>query len=158
MLLSRMVSTVIRFLTVVLMKVGETRYPPAYQFDLRPNPEFSYQDALSRLLTLPLSPNDRAVRFLVPGDGEDLEANLRPDEIGLTSKQGELMNVSTVVDLNSTVSVGCIGAIVAYLQRKRGAEYLSDDPNALAAYRITGIAMFTLKNTMYVPVLYIGLG
>lgn len=59
------------------------------------------------------------------------------------------MQISASLDLDSRISVGCVGALIACLNRKRASEYLQNDPEAQAAYKITSIAMFSFHNTMY---------
>ena len=92
--------------------------------------------------------SNAGVQFLVPGehvhDGDDIRA----DEIGLTTHQGRILRIAAWLDLDNKVSVGCAGAVINYLQRKRASEYLQDDPVAQMAYRISHLEMFTFKDTM----------
>ena len=86
---------------------------------------------------------------MVPGDNEEFDENIRPDEIGLTNRSGSLMQASTLIDLDSQVSIGCVGALIACLQRRRASEYLQNDLDAQAVYRIRTIEMFSFHKTMY---------
>lgn len=58
--------------------------------------------------------------------------------------------MSAWLNVDSKVSIGCAGAVVAFLQRRRSSEYLQDDPDAQLAYRIVHLEMFTFKNTMHI--------
>lgn len=117
--------------------------------DTRPGAEFSYEGALNKLVNLQ-SLTTTGTEFLVPGEAMTYDEILDPDDLGLTRRQGKLLQISAWLDLECRVSIGCVGAIIAQLQRKRAAEYLQDDPDARLAYRITNIEMFSLKGTMYV--------
>ena len=119
-----------------------------YDVELRPRPEFSYEAALTKLANLDSVLSNVAVRFLVPGDNVNYEEDIRAHEVGLTNRQGRLLQMSAWLDLNNKVSVSCAGAIISCLQRKRASEYLQDDPATQLAYRISHVEMFTLKNTM----------
>jgi DNA mismatch repair protein MSH5 len=88
---------------------------------------------------------------LVPGENVNYDEDFSVDEVGLTSKQGRLLQISARLDLDNTVSVSCAGAIMSYLQRRRASEYLQDDPAAQLAYRVSHVEMFTFKDTMCGP-------
>lgn len=90
------------------------------------------------------------MKFLVPGESSTYEDGQEQDEFGSTSRQGRLLRISSWIDLDNKASLGCIGAVLMYLQRRRGAEYLQDDPDAEQAHRITSMEMFSLKSTMHV--------
>lgn len=126
----------------------ETFDSSGYETELRPNPEFSYEDAQMKLANLSLTRPDQGVRFLVPGENEHVDENTRADEIGLTDRPGNLMQASASLDLDSHASIGCIGALIACLQRRRASEYLQNDPDAQAVYRVASVEMFSFYNTM----------
>jgi DNA mismatch repair protein MSH5 len=46
--------------------------------------------------------------------------------------------------------VGCAGALVSYLQRRRAAAYLPGDQAAQLMFRISALEMFSLRETMFV--------
>ena len=50
--------------------------------------------------------------------------------------------------MESRISVGCVGAVLSCLQRKRTTDYLPDDPEAQRAYSINEIEMFSMAGTM----------
>lgn len=88
------------------------------------------------------------VTFVTPGDAiahggfdEDIEDDL-------VGRQGKLLRLSGWIDVDSRVTVGCAGAVLTYLQRRKAAEYLPGDHNARLAFRINTIEMFSLSGTM----------
>ncbi|ETN41594.1 uncharacterized protein HMPREF1541_03530 [Cyphellophora europaea CBS 101466] len=128
---------------------SQTR-PTPYKVDLRPNPEFNYEGALDKLSRLGTLHADTSVQFLAPGDDDTFEGTPGTPDFGLSSRQGALIQVSAWLDLDSKVSIGCLGAVIGYLRRRRSSEYLQHDPDAQFAHRISCLEMFTLKNTMFV--------
>ena len=68
--------------------------------------------------------------------------------MGLTSRRGRLLELSAWIDLDNVASIGCVGAVLTYLQRKRASEYLQDDADAELAYRVQTIEMFSLAGIM----------
>ena len=46
--------------------------------------------------------------------------------------------------------VGCAGALLSYLQRRRAAAYLPGDEAAHMMFRITALEMFSLRETMFI--------
>ena len=89
------------------------------------------------------------LRFLIPGESFTWDDGQEQDEFGFTSRQGKLLRISGSINLDIRASLGCVGALLTYLQRQRSAEYLQDDPDAQQAYRITSMEMFSLQGTMY---------
>jgi DNA mismatch repair protein MSH5 len=127
--------------------------PPPYRVDYRPNPEFSYEGAKNKLINLLSIPiGEEGVRFLIPGDSPTHGDSQGQDEFGSTSRQGKLIRISSWINLDSRVSLGCVGAVLTSLQRKRSAEFLQDDPDGQQAYRITSMEMFSMQGKMYVSV------
>ena len=85
---------------------------------------------------------------MTPGDAithggynEDLE-----DDIA--GRQGKLLRLAGWIDVDSRITVGCAGAVLTYLQRRKAAEYLPGDRSANLAFRIATIEMFSLSGTM----------
>lgn len=48
------------------------------------------------------------------------------------------------------LQVGCAGALLSYLQRRRAAAYLPGDDAAYMMFRITMLEMFSLRETMFI--------
>ena len=117
--------------------------------DYRPNPEFSYEGAKNKLANLQsILIGEEGVRFLIPGDSLTYDDGQGHDEFGSTSRQGKLIRISGWINLDSRVSLGCVGAVLTSLQRKRSAEFLQDDPDGQQAYRITSMEMFSMQGKM----------
>ena len=130
---------------------GDDRLPLPYRLDYRPNPEFSYEGAKNKLVNLQsILAGEEGVTFLIPGESLTYDDGQEHDEFGSTNRQGKLLRISGWINFDSKVSVGCVGAALTYLQKKRAAEFLQDDPDAQQAYRITRMEMFSISDTMYV--------
>ncbi|KAF1364822.1 mismatch repair protein 5 [Lizonia empirigonia] len=133
-------------------KTGESVNGDADQFrlpfllDTRPPSEFYYDAAKNKLMTLRLGEDDGAqVSFNVPGDhlgGCDNE--------GVHGQQSQLLRLACWVDMESRTTVGCAGALLSYLQRRRAAAYLPGDEAAYMMFRITMLEMFSLRETMFI--------
>jgi DNA mismatch repair protein MSH5 len=130
-------------------RIADDPLPLPYRLDHRPNPEFSYEGAENKLVNLQsFLAGGEVVKFLTPGESLTYDDGQEHDEFGSTSRQGKLLRISGWINLDSKVSIGCVGAVLTYLQRKRSAEFLQDDPDAQCAYRITSMEMFSMEGTM----------
>lgn len=89
--------------------------------------------------------NPDVIQFLVPSDGLTDE-QITVENAGFTSQKEKLLRLASHIDLENTVSLGCAGAILTYLQRRRTSEYPSDGISG--AFRVRSIESFTLKGTM----------
>lgn len=116
----------------------------------RPMSEFSYDSARSRLVNLKLGHEDGPrITFMTPGDltaesNEDYAAG----DTAVESRQGQLLRLAGWIDVDSRVTVGCAGAVLAYIHRKRAATFLPGDVAAQTMHRISTIEMFTLAGSM----------
>ena len=86
--------------------------------------------------------------FIVPGENDSYEDYGQGYGAGFTSRQGKLLRLSGLIDLESRLSVGCAGAVLTYLQRRRSVQYLPGDADASMAFRITTIEVFSLDGFM----------
>ncbi|KAI9051038.1 hypothetical protein LZ554_005146 [Drepanopeziza brunnea f. sp. 'monogermtubi'] len=117
----------------------------AYVLDARPSPEFSSEGAKSKLVGLDLAADDGLnIAFTTPGDAMIGDASM--------GRQGRLMRLAGWIDLDSEVTIGCAGAVLHYIGRRKNVEYLPNDGAALIAFRIRTIEMFTLSDMMFVNV------
>lgn len=75
---------------------------------------------------------------------ESAESN----EPGYTGRQGKLLHLSGLVDLESRLTVGCAGAVLTFLQRKKAVAYLPGDTDGGFAFRVSFIETFSLAGSM----------
>ncbi|CAG8389755.1 unnamed protein product [Penicillium salamii] len=127
--------------------VSSTYLP--YQIDVRPTTEFSYSNAESKILALDLSStHEDRIRFFVPQNGLAGPEEVVSEEMGFTLREGRLLHISSSVDMENPVTIGCVGAILTYLQRRRAVA-----PTVLeetSEYRIRALQMFNLNDTMWI--------
>lgn len=134
--------------TTILIVLDDDHVILPYKIDMRPSSDFKYETAVHRLATISSLDAIPGVKFLVPGEEEEYDAENLLDESGLTDERGQALHLSGNINLESKISIGCAGAIITYLQRKRASEYLQGDPAADQAYQIFRLEMFSVKNTM----------
>ncbi|MCJ1431366.1 MutS protein msh5 [Xylographa pallens] len=129
----------------------EHQFSLPYILDLRPSTEFQYEAGKRKLVEFQSGKeNYSSASFLVPGDDGASAGHGGAYEAGYTNRQGKLLRLSGRLDLESQLSVGCAGAVLSYLQRRRAVQYLPGDEDAAKAFRVRDIEMFTLENIMYV--------
>ena len=85
--------------------------------------------------------------MITPGDNNayDYEDH---DGDGNNGQYGRLLRLSSNVNLESRVTVGCCGAVLAYLSRRKSVQFLPGDAAADLVFRVSSIEMFNLKDTM----------
>lgn len=122
-----------------------------YQVDVRPAQEFGASNAKSRLLALDVSSaHEQRLRFFVPHSGISGPEEVNPEDMGFTLQEGRLLHISSSVDMENPVTIGCVGAVLANLQR-RGAMGTSIDPIGpmdKCPFQVRSLEMFSLDNTM----------
>ncbi|OQE40807.1 hypothetical protein PENCOP_c005G07611 [Penicillium coprophilum] len=120
-----------------------------YQIDVRPTPEFSSSNAESKLLALKISStHEQRIRFFVPQNGLAGPEEVDPEEMGFTLQEGRLLHISSFIEMDNPVTIGCAGAVLTYLQRRRAAAPSSfEDGNE---YQIRALQMFNLRDTMWI--------
>ncbi|KAK7952460.1 mismatch repair protein 5 [Apiospora aurea] len=64
--------------------------------------------------------------------------------------QESRMRLGTIINLESRLAIGCAGAVLGDLHRRRTTQYLPNDPDALVAFSVRSVAMFTLFDSMFV--------
>jgi len=116
--------------------------------DVRPSQEFTYSNAESRLVALDVSSShEERLRFFVPQsglNGPEEEAN--PENMGFTLHEGRLLHISSSVDMENPVTLGCAGAVLSYLQRRRATTSIG--PLETNLFRVRYLEMFSLQDTM----------
>ncbi|RKF63192.1 MutS protein-like protein 5 [Erysiphe neolycopersici] len=122
----------------------------SYVLEYRPALDFSFEHAKNKLVNLILDKERESdIVFTTP---EDLLGNPVGDQINKQSmgRQGRLMRLAGMVDLESKVTVGCAGAVLNYISRRRKSEYLPNDQDALFFFQVHSIEMITLSDTLFV--------
>ncbi|KAK0366785.1 hypothetical protein LTR94_001544 [Friedmanniomyces endolithicus] len=108
----------------------QTRLP--YMLECRPGAEFGYDSARNKLVNLRLGQQGGPrVTFVVPGDGQ-------------------LLRLSGWINVESRTTVGCAGAVLSYLQRRRTTAYLPHDQASAGMFRIATVEMFSLSGSMFI--------
>ncbi|KAI1467344.1 muts domain V-domain-containing protein [Daldinia caldariorum] len=111
--------------------------------------DFRYEAGKGKLLALSLeTPGRQSVLFtsVVDDVADEADNNARHE----SSRQGRLMRLGTSINLDSRLTIGCAGAVLGDLQRRRTANYLPNDPDALIAFKIRSVEMFALFDSMFI--------
>ena len=135
------------FLMIAHSIAGQFSLP--YILEVRPSQEFAYEPGKRKLVDLQLRANaEPSMSFITPGEEESYEHWGENPEPGFTCRQGSLLRLSGWIDTDSRLSIGCAGAVISYLSRRRSVKYLPGDTEADDAFRISAIETFNLKDTM----------
>ena len=127
-------------------RIDQFRLP--FVLDVRPPQEFDYSSGKRRLTDIQLPVHATHVNFAVPGEDDVYESYNDGLDAGYTGRQGKLLRLASLLDFDSQLSVGCAGALLTHLQRRRGRQYLPGDMEAEAQFRVTAVEMFNLNGTM----------
>ncbi|TKA69375.1 hypothetical protein B0A55_06164, partial [Friedmanniomyces simplex] len=92
------------------------------------------------------------VTFVVPGDVTAEHEDFNNPEAGFAGRQGQLLRLSGWINVESRTTVGCAGAVLSYLQRRRTTSYLPGDQASAATFRIATVEMFSLSGSMFINV------
>ncbi|KFY12425.1 hypothetical protein V491_06792 [Pseudogymnoascus sp. VKM F-3775] len=125
----------------------------AYVLDSRPSAEFQYEPAKSKLVNYDFNASiGPHIQFSTPSD--ELMGNMGymqdPEDYEAAGHQGRLLRLAGCIDLESRVSIGCAGAVMSYLARRKTIEYLPGDQEALVAFNISTVEMFSLADMMFI--------
>lgn len=136
-----------------------------YLLEARPLGEFNYESSKRKLANLRLDSDEGpSITLTVPGDVIGTDSFEMHDEN--SGRHEHLLRLAGWVDVESrvtvctlhylttstmlTTKVGCAGAVISYLQRRRATRYLPGDSSARNFFRISALQMFSLNETMYV--------
>ena len=120
-----------------------------YVLEFRPSPEFDYEAGKSKLLNLHLfADGSSEVSFTTPGDSDPYNDYGDSNDAGYTGRQGQLLRLSASIDMESRLTIGCAGALLTYVARRKAVERVPTDINANSSFRVSKLQMFTLKETM----------
>ncbi|RMY41467.1 hypothetical protein D0866_00587 [Hortaea werneckii] len=122
-----------------------------YLLECRPGAEFSYDAAMKKLVNLRIGQQGGPrVTFVVPGDVVTEQEDCNDPNAEFIGQQGQLLRLSGWINTESRATVGCAGAVLSYLQRRRSASYLPGDTSSSSMFRITTVEMFTLSGSMFI--------
>ncbi|KAM0722978.1 hypothetical protein Q7P37_001176 [Cladosporium fusiforme] len=129
---------------------GDTTRLP-YLLECRPSAEFRYDASRKKLVGLRIGQHDGPrVTFVVPGDILPQPVSRTADDLDLPDRQGQLLRLSGWINLESRLTVGCAGAVLSYIQRRRATAYLPGDGEASGLFRVDTIEMFSLTESMFI--------
>ncbi|KAI0125765.1 muts domain V-domain-containing protein [Xylariales sp. AK1849] len=113
--------------------------------------DFRYDSAREKLLSLQIqSQGDQTMLYRSVAD-EPADLYAGEDHEGQQgSIQAASMRLGTSVNLESRLTIGCAGAVLGDLLRRRTAHYLPNDPDASVTFRVRSVEMFTLFDSMFV--------
>lgn len=127
----------------------QTRLP--YLLECRPSAEFGYDSAKNKLINLHIGQESGPrVTFVVPGDVSTEVENYDNPDAGFAGRQGQLLRLSGWINIESRTTVGCAGAVLAYLQRRRATAYLPGDQASATMFRVGTVKMFSLSGSMFI--------
>ncbi|KAL2835892.1 muts domain V-domain-containing protein [Aspergillus pseudoustus] len=131
--------------------IGTGPYLP-YQLDVRPTQEFSHSNAKNKLVALEVSAkHEGRFKFLVPHGGLVDTGQLDHENLDFTLQEGRHLRMGSFLDLENKVTLGCAGAILTYLQRRRSNDLIAGDTaSASRLYQVQSFEMSTLAGTMFV--------
>lgn len=119
--------------------------------ECRPSSEFGYEASRNKLVNLRIGQRDGPwVTLTVPGDVVSHDRVHVHGDNDVSGRQGQLFRLSGWINVESKVTVGCAGAVLAYVQRRRAAAYLPGDSAADSFLRVETIEMFTLAESLFV--------
>ncbi|KAL4786062.1 muts domain V-domain-containing protein [Aspergillus varians] len=128
---------------------GVRPYLP-YQLDVRPSQEFNPSNARNKLVALKISSrHEELFKFLVPHNGLVDTDGLDSENLDFTLEEGRHLHMASFLDLENKVTLGCAGAILTYLQRRRSSDLVPGSTDS-GLYQVTSFEMSTLNGTMFV--------
>jgi DNA mismatch repair protein MSH5 len=110
-----------------------------YSVQVRPASEFAYDSARSKLIALRIGEENGPV-VNVPTDMHNVA--------GENQMRGNLLRLVAWINMDSRITVGCAGAVLSCLQRKRAVGMDGDDVNE--RLQIGSIEMFSMADVMCV--------
>ncbi|KAI1436577.1 putative MSH5 protein [Xylaria sp. CBS 124048] len=122
-------------------------FPGAFILRNLNSTDFRHETGKNKLLDLHLGMDGPRSMLYTSVVHDDL---VEADGQGQESRQGQLMRLAATINLDSQFTIGCAGAVLSDIQRRRTAQYLPDDPDALVAFGIRTVEMFSLFNSMFV--------
>ena len=85
--------------------------------------------------------------FVTPGYGEAYEDSVQQEGLGFTQRHGKLLRLAAAIDMDSRLSVGCAGAILAFIGRLRTRDHTKHDQNRQTP-SVFKVEMFSIADLM----------
>ena len=132
-------------------------YRDVHVLETRPSHDFAYDSSRRKLEDVLQSIDEYAqhqhgigpqMGFVAPGDDEAEQSSIVSLDPGLSARKGRTLKLSSIIDLESKISVGCAGAVLMYLQRRKAAAYLPREEQVATAFRVSSVEFFGLDNVM----------
>ncbi|KAH8425985.1 uncharacterized protein LDX57_003724 [Aspergillus melleus] len=102
---------------------------------------------MSKLVSLDFSSkHEERIRFLVPHAGLVDPDQMDTESLDFTLQEGRLLHMGGSIEMQNTVTMGCAGAILTYLQRRKA--MMSSGNGSVEIFRIVSVEMMGLKGTM----------
>ena len=119
--------------------------------EARPSPEYSYDAAITKLVSvLATTKSASTYRFVTPGDEDIPDHCADGNEVGFGGSRGGYLKLSAYVDTESRITIGCTGAALIYIGRRKTAALLPASIDGSPAFRVSSVEMFSLDDLMYV--------
>lgn len=118
--------------------------------DYRPMAEFSYDFGKRKLVSLDSDPcGGRTASFFTPGGNERLHDYTDDGAtLGFTEGQGKLLRISATIDLQSRLTVGCAGAVLAYIGRHSFTDSMPGRDGSKLSFGVKSIQTFNIDEIM----------
>jgi hypothetical protein len=85
-----------------IVRPKDDQFSPPYILEMRPSPEFSYNAAKAKLVSLNIgSDAGPQINYTIPGDA----TSENPHEAGSTGRQAKLLRLSAWIDMDSHLTV-----------------------------------------------------
>ncbi|KAF3286925.1 MutS protein msh5 [Orbilia oligospora] len=126
---------------------------PGVDLSIRPAPEFSVEQGRNKLSNLDFESNDEYATFITPNDtnamDDDDEYGLGPMPGRATGKKQSMLRLESYIDTEGNyVSVGCAGAVLLNVRRRRAIQnpHIEVSPDECGVSRLK---LWTMENTMF---------
>ena len=117
--------------------------------EFRPSPEFNYEAGKYKLINLHLFANGSSdVSFITPGDNDPYDDLGDATDAGHTDCRSQMMRLSSSIDIESRLTIGCAGALLTYMARRKAIRNLPDNVDANNSFCICTVEMFSLRGMM----------
>ncbi|QKX55952.1 uncharacterized protein TRUGW13939_03051 [Talaromyces rugulosus] len=127
----------------------DDRFNFPYQIDTRPVQEFNFNNARAKLASLEIFQNEDLAQFLVPGGGFTQTEEVAAENLGLSFEKGQVLRLAGAVDIENSVSIGCAGAVLAYVQRQ-GVNEITQIGEEFVTQPVRSVEAFFLRGTMHI--------